>query len=129
MFDLTTKTENDRKLAEIAKTVAASLNREIPENYPHRATIATLGHGASVHLTISLDPRNTWENGIMENSRYARFSWDTQTSKLEMFSGGYKCAKFRKCTVKGDSAEGIKQKIQDWITASNALAHFPLTIP
>lgn len=50
--------------------------------------VATLGgeHRASVLLTVSLDPRESWANGILENSQYGKFSLSYE-GKLEHFSG------------------------------------------
>lgn len=77
--------------------------------------LATLGgiERASIMFLICLDHPDTWPNKIMENSRYARFSAESPENKLQMFSGGYLLAKFRKCKV--DSVEAIAGKLIKWI--------------
>lgn len=42
---------------------------DAPEILAH---ISTLGGTASLLMTISLDERSTWQNGIFENSRYCQ---------------------------------------------------------
>lgn len=120
VIDRTEKTQNDRVQAQIADTIAENLRKSLfSEGYVRTVSVDTLGHGARIHLLICLDKQETWPGKILQNSRYARFSWDVESGKLEMYSGGYKCAKFRKCTVKENSASVISQKITEWIAKSN----------
>lgn len=74
--------------------------------------LSTLGGFAnrSLMMTISIDPRTDWENGILQNSRYAHFSIDAN-GVVENFSGSL--PKFRKCTV--DSADKLVAKLNAWI--------------
>lgn len=55
------------------------------------AYVSTLGgkERPSVMLTISLDPKETWTNGILENSRYAKFDID-HTGRIKQISGPLK---------------------------------------
>jgi hypothetical protein len=77
-----------------------------------------------VYVSGSFDTRESWPNGIKENSRYFRFSiipkgrryyndGDTLTVELEQ---GYKLKKFRKYTGPLDK---ILAKINEWIAANN----------
>ena len=61
-------------------------------------------------LTVSLDPRSTWVNGILQNSRYANFMID-EDGTIEHFSGSL--PKFRKC--KAADAAAVAAKINAWI--------------
>ena len=80
----------------------------------HNIYISTLGSDnyASIMFVIGLDKRETWKNGIFENSRYMRFS-TTRNAKgieLECFTNSMKTIKFRKLTA---SPEKILLKIQE----------------
>lgn len=49
-------------------------------SFPYvRAGVSTLGgeDRSSVMVTVSLDPRESWTNGILENSRYAKLAFHT----------------------------------------------------
>lgn len=63
--------------------------------------ISTLGgsHRPSMMLTASLDPKDIWKNGILENSRYGKFHID-YNGNIELISG-YGVAKFRKTKIRG----------------------------
>lgn len=86
------------------------------------AKVSTLGgpQRPTIMLTISADPRETWVNGILQNSTYANFSID-HTGALELFSGGRKylpdgssrSIKFRKTRV--TSAEQAVAKLNAWV--------------
>lgn len=97
---------------EHATKLQSSIKAEIVQ-----VKLSTLGgvERASLMILVSLDARETWANGILENSRYACFSI-TSDSKIELFSGGHKLAKFRKTKVK--SIEDAAAKIQRWIDTS-----------
>lgn len=64
---------------------------------------------ASLLIAVSLDLKNSWSNGIFENSRYRRFH--LINGKLETF-GGYNTPKFRTCSVK--SVKHAVEKILAW---------------
>ncbi len=58
-----------------------------------KAYVSSLGgeERSSVMVTVSLDPRDTWTNGILENSRYAKFAFHPGRTpdevRFEHFSG------------------------------------------
>ena len=54
---------------------------------------------ASAMITVSLDPKEEWKNGILQNSRYFNMSYNIDGT-LELFSGGHKMPKFRKVRIK-----------------------------
>lgn len=97
-----------------AKAVSATLSKR-PGWFSTQ--IMTLGgeSRASLIITVSLDARETWNNGILENSRYAKFYLGTTDNKLEMISG-HGGAKFRKCSVK--TPEELAIKIDSWVCKS-----------
>ena len=64
----------------------------------------------SLMLTVSLDPRSSWANGILQNSRYAHFMID-EDGTIENFSGSL--PRFRKC--KAADAAAVAAKINAWI--------------
>jgi len=106
--------EVDQKwLDEAAKLIKDSITA------PYVSTqISTLGGGAgpvfkraAILITISLQPKNDWPNGILENSTYGRFSLDS-TGGLEMFSGHARM-KFRKTAVK--TVEEAIKKLNNWV--------------
>lgn len=73
--------------------VSEALQRVVPYA---RVTLSTLGGAdyATIMVTLSLDARETWSNGIFENSRYMHISIDTKELRLEHFSG-YGCGSMR----------------------------------
>jgi len=82
-----------------------------------RVRISTLGgkDRATLMLTISLDPREEWANGIFENSRYMRFHLG-QNRVLEQFVlsvPNKRPTKFRKTRVK--SLDELAIKINQYI--------------
>jgi hypothetical protein len=77
-----------------------------------KADTGTLG-GNSLYILVCLEARDTWANGIMENSKYARFTIDGDDDKLELYSGGLRSVKFRKTKIK--SIEDAAARIQKWI--------------
>lgn len=95
---------------EHAKELKAAINAPFVS-----VNLSTLGgnHRASLMVCVSVDARETWQNGILENSRYARFSVTSGEHKLELFSGGLRSVKFRKCNA--ESVPQIAEKINGWI--------------
>ncbi len=60
---------------------------ELVSKFPHsRAYISTLGgeKNASILITVGLDKRETWANGIFENSRYVRYHIDRNSKGVEI---------------------------------------------
>ena len=72
--------------------------------------ISRLGGEPSLMLTVSLDKRSDWCNGILQNSRYAHFM-ASPDGTVEHFSGSL--PKFRKCRVADD--DSLAAKINKWI--------------
>lgn len=77
---------------------------------------STLGgeNNVSVLLSLSLDPKDTWVNGIFENSRYMKFHISLPNI-IEMITSSYKIEgkKFRKSRAK--SIDDVVKKINDHI--------------
>jgi hypothetical protein len=102
---------------ETAPEVIRRLQQEVAAPYVN-ASLATLGGPAhaSIMLTISLDPREKWVNGYLENSRYGKFSFQ-RNGVVERFSGS-RNEKFRKVT--GKSVDAVIAKLNQWVTQYNA---------
>lgn len=77
------------------------------------ATVSTLGgdEQATLYLVASLAPKDKWENGILENSRYFRMSV-TRDGTMEVFSG-HGTGKFRKSQAK--SMDDVVARINAYI--------------
>jgi len=61
--------------------------RKLTSQFPHERTyISTLGgeSNASILVTIGLDKKETWKNGIFENSRYVKYSIDRNRKGIEL---------------------------------------------
>ena len=101
-----------------AQVLAKRMQSEIKAPYVE-PSVSTLGgkHRPSVMLRVSLDPRNTWANGIYHNSRGAGFDIDYTGSieqhYLTLHPEPRPWSKFRKARYKTHD-EAIK-KINDWI--------------
>jgi hypothetical protein len=81
------------------KSFVEKLNTQLKAPYVN-AYYSTLGgdENVSVLLTISLDEKSKWANGILENSRYGKFHI-YKNGTIEHFSG-FKMLKFRKAKAK-----------------------------
>lgn len=80
-----------------------------------RCSISTLGgkEQASLMIVISLDSRENWAYGIIENSKHSHFHWE-HTGVLEQFSKDYKIEiKFRK--TKAEKLDQVIEKINKYI--------------
>lgn len=77
---------------------------------------------AAVGLSLSLDPRNTWSNGIFENSRHARFMLDCAEGSIAMIAG-WKVPKFRKARFK-TNADAVA-KITKWLHEAEGVKSNP----
>ena len=76
------------------KSQIAALNRYMGKHIKAAVVssqVSTLGgvDRASIMLTVSLDPRSQWVNGILHNSRYAMFRLD-RNGTIENFSHGFR---------------------------------------
>jgi hypothetical protein len=101
MNTLTTIDNGNQAQAELAKVFPFA-----------RATRYTLGgeERASIAFTVSKDDKATWANGILENSRYAKFMLDSDGS-LKMLAS-WNVPKFRASKVK-DINHALK-RLNDW---------------
>jgi hypothetical protein len=113
----------------------ADLAKSIPVPYV-RTSVSQIGgpHRASTIVTVGFDPRETWTNGIFENSRYARFDVSpgpqfspyagksTTEPTIELISG-HGVPKFRKARFK-TPAEAIA-KIAKWASEAGGAKRNP----
>jgi len=88
-----------------------------------QAYVSRLGgaHRPSVMLTFSIDPRPSWPNGILQNSRYGQVSFNWPERKFEHFSGSG-LGKLRKAGFKTNAA--AVARINKWIAAVKAGAGY-----
>jgi len=94
---LTPKPSLTMSSPESAEKVRQELKAGLKKPYV-KAYVSTLGgkERPAVMLTVSLDPKESWTNGILENSRYGKFDID-HTGRVEQISGSLK---FRSTKVK-----------------------------
>jgi len=97
----------------IHETLALIKNHMSP--YPFKYVsgyVSTLGgkHRPTIMLTVSLQSKDQWKNGILENSAYAHISID-HNGVMEMFSGCI-VPKLRKSQIK--STEEVLTKLHKW---------------
>jgi len=84
-----------------AQAVWEQLRAELQLIAPYVAGyVSTLGgaHRASILFTVSFDPRDTWANGILENSRHGKFHWENDGTLSKI--SGYGTEKMRKSKAK-----------------------------
>lgn len=100
--------------ADNAQTIVVNRFKEEIKVPSIHSYVSTLGgkEQASVLLRVSLDPENTWNNGILENSRYALFSIDRK-GYVDAFTQSYKIAnRFRSGQAK--NIDDVINKINKW---------------
>jgi hypothetical protein len=100
-----------------------SIKNELQKRFPYSSTkVSTLGgeNKASIFFTFSLDKSSTWENGIMENSRYFIFSV-TYKGEVECVTKSVTDVNVRKFTLENSEKLLIKiSKVLDEVkTKSN----------
>lgn len=102
---------NPESVLEQALDIAERL-KSLPVPYVS-ARVSQLGgaHRAATMVAVSLDPRESWSNGIFENSRHAKFSVNPEDGTIEQLTG-WKVPKFRKARFK-TPAEAVA-KIAKW---------------
>ncbi len=99
---------------ENVKDVVAKLNSDIDAPVVS-AKYSTLGgeRNVSILVALSLDPKESWSNGIYENSRYMRFHINTD-GVIEQFRKAHTINdKFRKIRVK--TIDQLISKINDYL--------------
>lgn len=99
-------------------TDAAEILSGLQEHFPAvSAQLSTLGgpQNASIIIILSLDKKETWINGIYQNSRFSMFSLNN--GKLEQIAKHHQLSKFRKSTIK--SNDDVVSKIVSWSTKQN----------
>lgn len=102
----------------INQQVADEIQNRLSEIVPFvRTSISSLGNSPSLAIRISLDEKDTWQNGIFENSRYSIFMIHQEEGKIEQLSLHYQLKKFRKCRAK--SVDNVVQKITQWAQSNS----------
>jgi len=67
-----------------------------------------LGGSETVFINTSLDAKDTWENGIYQNSHFAQFRWNPRELKVELIAKHYEMPKFRKANAKTEDEARAK---------------------
>ncbi len=93
---------------EFCKQAQVTLREHGVEVFPCVMTL----NGVSVSFSLSLDKRDTWTNGIYENSRYSNFILHCGENKLTQLSF-HRVNKFRKSACK--SPDAIVEKLLAWV--------------
>lgn len=99
--------------------VRTAVEAKLKAPYVSVGGISKLGGATrqSFGVTVSLDPKEKWSNGILENSRYAKFMVWMHDSSIEMISG-HGTAKFRKARFK--NADDAASKFVKWVASNGA---------
>jgi hypothetical protein len=92
-----------------AATLAVSLAAVFPWFDLERSTLGG-EHRAALMVRVSLDARETWENGILHNSRYSMFR--VNSDGVEQFARNYNVPKMRK--AKAADVAAAFAKIAAW---------------
>lgn len=102
-----------------ADQIAAEFQSSIQAEFV-RVRVSSLGGSGrdSLMITVGLDPRSSWPNGILENSRYFKMQLG-HDGVLELFSG-WGIPKFRKTRVR--SADEAKSRIEAFIELASQAA-------
>ncbi len=98
--------------AETAPAVVEQLKNGIKAPYVN-AQVASLGgpENVSVIFTVSADPKESWSNGILENSRYGKFYLHND-GDVEQFSGAFAGWKQPNRAVRSRNVKSVDQLIQ-----------------
>jgi 3'-phosphoadenosine 5'-phosphosulfate sulfotransferase len=103
----TMETANDA-----AEKMKAALAKVVPFVNVKVSSLGGPTH-VTLMLVVSLDPREQWNNNILENSRYFRMSISAE-GVVEQFTKDYHIKeKFRKTRVK--DVDGAIRKIEEYI--------------
>jgi len=81
---------------EMAEKVKSELGKVAPVVFVRKSSLGGSAH-LTLMLTISIDPKEKWSNGILENSRYCRMSI-SRDGEIKHFSG-HGMGNFRKSHV------------------------------
>jgi len=105
------------------KMLEGLIKNELQKRFPYSTTkTSTLGgeNKATIFFTFSLDKSSTWNNGIMQNSRYFIFSV-TYKGEVECITKSVNDVNIRKFTIENSEKCLIKiSKVLDEVkTKSN----------
>ena len=77
-----------------------------------------LGGTETVFFNTSLDAKDSWINGIYQNSRFAQFRWDPSDLKVYIIAKSHEMPKFRK--AKANSEDEARAKIDAYLAKAAA---------
>ncbi len=107
LFDANTQEEREKASRYMRENI----------NAPYvSAKVSILGgaHRASVMIVLSLDKKETWANGILQNSRYLMFRLE-RDGELENFQKDYKIKAKRMRKTKAKSLGDAVVKINKYL--------------
>ena len=102
-------------LMEAKQSFVPALMPDINAPHLYFETIDLTGDGGTVFLTVCLDHKDTWQNGILQNSRYLKLKLDD--GKLSCVSKGPGLPTFRK--VKAATPDEVTAKVNRYIESLN----------
>lgn len=105
------KPATQKDLEALAKHLASVLRGKAPYLNIYGSSLGGLAR-SSIMITLSLDPKSKWKNGILHNSRYSMFRLDADGT-LEQFSKRFDLPRMRKAKVTGIPM--AVKKIQDYL--------------
>ncbi len=79
-----------------------------------KASVSKLGDQPSVSGVLGFEPRDSWANGILENSKHAKFIFHFSDMTLQIVTS-HKTEKMRKTKFK-DPQDGLA-KLDKWVKA------------
>ena len=81
-----------------------------------KAFVRSLGGDPSVTGVLGFEPKESWTNGILENSKHAKFMFHFSDMTLQIVSS-YKTEKMRKTKFK-DPQDGLA-KLDKWVKSQS----------
>ena len=82
-------------------------------------SLSHLGGSETVFFNTSLDAKDTWINGIYQNSRFAQFRWDPSDQKIYIIAKSFEMPKFRKS--KAINEEQAKAKVDAYLEMAKSI--------
>lgn len=113
--------DNSTWSPELAEQFAKKVMAEVRAPYV-KAYVSALGgpERASVMITVGLDPRGSWKNGILENSRYAKLAYNVRGGQHVLYQhSGHGATRFRKTTI--TSPEKAVAKLNAWVQSNEKI--------
>ena len=104
---------NSENVQSVKEEIENALLKMVPWS---KVRVDTLGgkERPSIMFNISLDPKEDWQNGIYQNSRFAQFSL-SYNGRAEQFSGGSRRQKWSMRSGKVKNVQDLLKKLQKFV--------------